>query len=278
MVTAYIPYFNNKTTIQAAIDGIYGQSIIPDELIIIDDGSKQKFDTSCRLGKKVIYHDYNRGRGAVRARAMTEARHEFVVCCDATNVLSSNFLEKGQPWFEDSKVAAVFGRITQSKPRNTVERWRGRHLFKTEYALITPAHNQLLATYAAMVRKSAVIQVGNYDSHLRHSEDVDLGARLLAAGWDVIYDPSMVVTSIATNTLNQVLERYWRWHAGKEEVANWWEYCRQIVYSIKVMAKDDLRAGDPLAALISLISPHYQFWRSLISKHCRKSNDVPWID
>src|SRR5439155_14906930 len=118
-------------------------------------------------------------------------------------------------------VAGVFGRMNQRAPRDVVERWRGRHLFKSTKPCHPDArHYASLSTGAALMLKSAVLQVGNFDKMLRHSEDGHLGGRLLDSGWDVICDPKLVVTSIATNTLQQVLERYWRWYAGKDEPAS----------------------------------------------------------
>jgi hypothetical protein len=37
-------------------------------------------------------------------------------------------------------------------------------------------------------------------------------------------------------------------------------YLKQIKYSITVMAREDMETADIGAALISLVSPHYQYW------------------
>ena len=94
-------------------------------------------------------------------------------------------------------------------------------------------------------------------------EDVDLGVRLLAAGCDVVCDPKLRIVSIEPNSLAQVLERYWRWNTAPHGRMDAAAYLRQISYSIKIMAREDLAARDPAAALISLLCPHYQFWKSL---------------
>jgi hypothetical protein len=104
--------------------------------------------------------------------------------------------------------------------------------------------------------------VGNFNPNIRHSEDAELGGRLLAAGYEVVFDPSLHIASLAKNTLGEVLERYWRWYAGKDERVSWRGYFKQIAYSFKVMARQDWQARDPLSIPISLLSPHYQFWKS----------------
>jgi glycosyltransferase involved in cell wall biosynthesis len=262
-VSAYIPCFNNAATLAQAIAGVRAQQPPVDDLFVVNDGST---DDSARLaaslGVRLVSFERNSGRGPARARAMREARHEFVLCCDATNVLEAGFTAKALPWFEDPNVAAVFGRITQAAPRNAIERWRGRHLFKENVVTTVQRRTQLI-TYGTMVRKSHVLAAGNYDATLRQGEDRELGARLLARGLDVIYDPALTLTSVARNTLGQVMERYWRWDAAEEVAMNLRGYLRRVAYSVKVMAVEDLRAGDPASALISLCLPHYQLWKTL---------------
>lgn len=256
-ISAYIPCYNDRSTLRLAVDSIRTQSRIVDEIFVVDDGSKDGSAETVDI--PVVRHGKNSGRGAARARGMEEARHELVLCCDAGIKLAPDFLKNALPRFDDAWVAAVFGCVTQATPSNAVERWRGRHLFKdTQPRAVRRAAN--LATGATVLRASAVKAVGNFNKSLRHGEDAELGARLLAAGFDVICDPALEIFSLTSDTLAQVLERYCRWNTHGSMTLR--EYAKQISYSIKVMARDDLRAGDPLAALISLLSPHIQFWKS----------------
>ena len=265
-ISAYIPCYNNEETILRSIESIQNQSHPIDEIIVIDDGSSDgSIEQIQKTRVRLLRNNSNLGRGAVRAFAMQQAANELVLCCDATNVLSPTFLADALPLFQDASVAGVFGKIIQASPRNAVERWRGRHLFnmgKTEEI----RHYTILATFGAIVRRSAVLGVGNYSSKLRHSEDAELGERLLRAGHNVIYAPNLLLVSVAQNPLSKVLERYWRWKVGSAEKTTLREYLGHVVYSIKVMAREDIQAGDPLSALISLLCPHYQFWKSKLGK------------
>jgi GT2 family glycosyltransferase len=263
-VSAYLPCYNAAATIRGAVQSVLAQTFKPAEVLVVDDGSTDgSVDAVRDLDVRIVVHPRNLGRGESRARAMSEAKHEYVLCCDATNVLEPMFVEKALTWFDDQQIAAVFGRITQPPAGNLAERWRGRHLFKVDVEQ-QPRRQASLSTWGALVRASAVQRVGGYDRGLRHTEDGDLGGRLLASGFEVVFDPRLTVTSIAPNTLGQVLERHWRWHAGTSPAASWREYRKGIGYSIKCMARDDLRAGDLLSVPVSLLSPHYHFWRSFL--------------
>ena len=142
------------------------------------------------------------------------------------------------------------------------DRWRERHLFQSSLTLEV-RHHASLATGCSLVRKSAVEEVGGFNATLRAGEDADLGNRLLAAGFDVIFDPRLNATSVLSNSVMEVLERYARWNTLRRMTVQ--GYLRQLNYALKVMVEKDLRARDPLGACISLLAPHYQFWKGLLS-------------
>lgn len=260
-IGAYVPCFNNAATVRRALMSVRTQMPPPVETILIDDGSGDGSTGEVPEGVRVVRQTQNLGRGAARARAMRELPYEFVLCCDATNVLAPDFLTRALRHFEDERVAAVYGRIGQPVQTTAIGRWRGRHLFKAEVDFKLQ-HDAMLATYGAVVRASAVSQVGGYGARLRHSEDADLGGRLLTAGYQVIFDPSLAVTSLAPARMGATFERYWRWYAGADEATTWSGYARNIAYSVRGMAAADLRARDVASVPLSLLAPHYQFWRS----------------
>jgi GT2 family glycosyltransferase len=260
-ISAYIPCYNGAATLRLAIEGLQSQERAVDELFVVDNGSA---DDSARVaeetGVRVIRLETCLGRGASRARAMKEATHPLVVSCDSAMVLPPDFVKKAAPWFQDDSVAAVSGRIAQKEARTAPDRWRARHLFRTD------KRTQVLerapfSTGGAMVRAASVMDAGGYDENCHHGEDADLGRRLLDRGRKVIFDPELVYWQTGSNNVAQVLERYWRWNRDAAGRMSFPAYLRQIKYSATGMAREDLETADIVAALISLISPHYQFWR-----------------
>ena len=262
-ISGYVPFYNNAPTVLAAVDSLRRQQPPLDEVFAIDDGSTDhSADLLEKAGVRVLKQPANLGRGAARRLAMQVALHEFVLCCDATNVLPVDFAARALPWFGDPKVAAVVGLITDPNPRGVVSRWRARNLFKAGVPR-SASKGASFITFGAMVRSSAVVAVGGFDASLRHSEDAELGSRLDAANFDVVGDPTLQVFCNIRNSLPQVLERYWRWYAGKDEYFSLKIYFKRVLFSIRNMAWGDLQAGEPLACLISLLLPHYQLWRDL---------------
>lgn len=267
-ISGYVPFFNNASTVLAAVDSLRHQSPALDEVFAIDDGST---DNSAAVletaGVRVLRQSANLGRGAARRLAMDVALHEFVLCCDATNKLPADFAVRALSWFEDRNVAAVVGLITDPNPQGVVSRWRARNLFKVGEIHFATKGAPLI-TFGTMVRASSVAAVGGYDPTLRHTEDAELGHRLILANYEVIGDPSLEVFCNTRNTLPEVLERYWRWYAGKDEAFCWKTYVKMMKYSVRAMAFQDLMAGDPFACGISLLLPHYQLWRYIKRRAC----------
>jgi len=262
-IAAYVPFFNNKSSILATLQSLQQQTISPSYIFAVDDGST---DGGAELveanGFSCLRLPSNQGRGAARHRAMLEAQGEIVVSCDATNVLPPHFIESLLPWFDDPRVAAAFGWIQDPHPRGAVGRWRARHLFKAGHPM-SIRRNSSLITYGTILRRSAVLSVGNFDPHLRHCEDIELGKRLAESGFDIIFDPSVPVVCNVRNTLWQTLERYCRWYFGDDYQTSTIVYLQFFVFCIRVMLLDDLKRLDFASSLITILLPYYRFWRTV---------------
>ncbi|HEV3271639.1 MAG TPA: glycosyltransferase family 2 protein [Candidatus Methylacidiphilales bacterium] len=255
-VSAYIPCYNNAGTLALTIQGIQSQTHPVDELFAVDDGSADDSAAIAEgLGVRVIRMGKNQGRGAVRARAMEAARNDLVLCCDATNRLSPNFLETALKWFSNEQTVGVYGRWVDRNARTAIDRWRARHLFQQEIPLPVQ-HQSILCTYGTVVRKSAVLRAGNYNPLLRHGEDFDLGIRLTAMG-DVVFDPALEVEPVTHNTLFQVMERFARWNRSSIRTYTLTHFIDSHIVAWKILIPRDIRKGDWPAALISATLPYF---------------------
>jgi len=258
LVSAYIPCYNNARTIGQAIQGIRDQSHPVDELFVVDDGSTDDSATIAEgLGVRVIRLGKNLGRGAARAQAMEEARHEFVVCCDATNRLIPDFVKLALHWCSSENVIGAFGQWHDPHPQNAVDRWRARHLFRSDVAR-EMHYRGYLCTYGALVRKSSVMRVGNYNRQLRHGEDLDLGRRLLDIG-NVVMDPALQVEPLVHNTLPEVMERFARWNRASLDSYTLNTFLSNHILAWRIFIPEDLKRRDWPAALISATLPYFSF-------------------
>jgi glycosyltransferase involved in cell wall biosynthesis len=256
-VSAYIPCYNNARTIERAISGILAQSVPVDDFFIVDDGSTDSSREVVKaLNVRVIEMGTNQGRGAVRARAMEEASHDLVLCCDATNRLKEDFLQGALVSFSDPQVAAVLGKLVDLEVSGVVSRWRARHLFR-QFEDPGPIHKNSLITWGTLMRKSAVLKVGNYNTTMRFSEDYELGRRLEDAGYQVLMDSTLIVATQVKNTLGQTMERFLRWQYRKAQRRTFRDFISAHVVALRILLPRDYRDRDFLAMLISLVTPYY---------------------
>ena len=212
------------------------------------------------------------GRGFCRNFAIKNLTDPFILFLDATNTIKPGYVQLALSHFVDESISAVSGLI-HNCPHNDffASKWRGRHLFKQEHNFgNSPHYASSLTTYGTIFKRSAVLDSGNFNVNLKHSEDKDLGQRLFASGYKIIGDPKLVVYSIKKESLLSVLERYWRWYGGEDESMSFHDYWKAIKASIKPMIQEDLKAKDWGTAFISFICPHYGYLRYLYRKFTGK--------
>lgn len=256
---AGIPTYQSATTLPRVLTALRAQTPAEDPILVVDDGSTDATrDTAAHLGARVVAHPTNLGRGAARARIMQETEAPLVLMCDSTLAPAPDFIARALPWLDDAQVAAVFARTTQAEAHTCADRWRGRHLFKMHSPATLNRHASL-STALCILRRTAVAEVGGFDPTMRCDEDTDLGRRLIAAGWQVVADPALHGCCVTSDSAPAVLRRYARWNSPAGLRGRAW--LRQLAYAIKVMTIADLRARDPLAALLSLAAPFYQLRR-----------------
>jgi glycosyltransferase involved in cell wall biosynthesis len=96
-VSVVIPCFDLGEYVVEAVESVRGQTYLPAELIVVDDGSSdpatlETLEALDRDGVTVI-HTENGGAPAARNRGIELARSELILCLDADDVLAPTFLE-----------------------------------------------------------------------------------------------------------------------------------------------------------------------------------------
>ncbi len=290
--SAYVPVYNQAATLRACLASLQAQTVPPTEILVVDDGSTDdSVKIANEMGATVLRQPGNLGRGAARARAIATAKNEFVLGCDAGNRLPSDFAARALAHFSSApRLGAVHGWFLQSNSGDVVARWRSRHLFaKPVQSLV---HDATHVTAGCVVRRSAVLAVGNYDAALRAGEDAELGRRLQATSWEVWLDPDLGIECLTADTRASVFERYARWNetdAPLPEAQLWRDYAKRCAYAIKVLAVRDIRASDWAAVPLSLALPHYLARRAFKRKrlgnpkgkvviHYVNTYVEPWLD
>ena len=262
--SAYIICNNSTNPIAQSIDSLKRQIIKPIRILIIDDGCEvplKKVLASEKKGITIIQNEKCMGRGFSRNLAFQILNEKYIFSLDSTNIVPEDYMLDLSKNLIDSSVVGVFGLIkNHASLMGSAYRWRARHLFreKEDYGKV-PSETLNLSTYATMLSRKHVLEVGNFNKELKHSEDDDLALRLSKKKYKIVGDPNLVTYSIKKESILSVLERYWRWNAQSNMGISLISYLKMIHFSLKVMAYKDLKQKEFLVSLYSLLSPHYYF-------------------
>lgn len=212
-ISVYIPAFNAAEFLSRAIEGLLAQTLPANEILVIDDGSR---DATAEIASRyptvtLVRHPRNSGLGAVRNTAFRTARNELVASLDADCVADPGWLAGLARHFDNPKIAGVGGRLIEGNQRTVADRWRRAHMAQ-EWGDQPLRNPKFLFGCNNMFRKSALREAGGYDESMRtNGEDTDMSRRLLDSGWDLLYDPEPLAVHLRHDTMRSILDTYWRW-------------------------------------------------------------------
>lgn len=215
-LTVYIPCYNAARFIEASIRALQGQTRPPDEILVIDDGSSDNSaELASRLPVRVIRHERNKGLAAARNTAFANATHPFVGAIDADVLPDPTWLEHLLTHLADPHVVGTGGRLIEAHHSKPADAWRTIHMTQDlgleRIDIEQPSHKRL-GGFGTIFRKEAVLSVGGYNENYRTNyEDVDLCARLLAAGHKLVFDPRAVAFHQRRDSIRSVIRAFWYW-------------------------------------------------------------------
>lgn len=96
-VTVIVPFYNNVEWLYEAINSINEKSNVSYEIIIVDDGSKEKIDfNKMRIKREQIRYirQDNKGPGKARNLGIEDAKGEYIAFLDSDDVFIENKLTK----------------------------------------------------------------------------------------------------------------------------------------------------------------------------------------
>ncbi len=195
-VTMVIPAYNAARYLGLALDSIESQTLLPVEVIVVDDGSRdatphllaRRQAATRRLNMRIITQS-NRGLSAARNAGIAAARTPLVGLLDADDYLYPTFIEETYAVLSDGGVFDVIFTDRDVVDLNGENRSRTLDLDHPDFrkipcqrlpngvwALTTSLfrfllHGNLIPAAGVLLRRQAWAVVGGYDPELGHAED-----------------------------------------------------------------------------------------------------------
>jgi glycosyltransferase involved in cell wall biosynthesis len=198
-VSVIVPAYNAAWCVGRALDSVLEQDFRDYEVIVVDDGSTD--DTAAVLAKygdaiRVVRRS-NGGLSSARNAGTREARGEFITFLDADDWWLPQKLSRQ---IESLRARPDIGFCSTAARIENPEGalldvwgcpvWGGPFLLHLFQNLAATAGSGS----AVMVRRTLLIQVGEFDEGLRSLEDIDMWFRLAAvAGYACIPEPLVVI-------------------------------------------------------------------------------------
>ncbi|MEO8394131.1 MAG: glycosyltransferase [Chloroflexota bacterium] len=228
---------NEGESIRPLLESLVMQVCFPDEVVIVDGGSKDQTrailrEYESRLPLRVIVEPgCNISEG--RNRAIAYAKSEIVVVTDAGVTLARDWLERITRPLRDNPVIEVVGGFFQADPHTIFEAALG--------ATTLPLANEvnpdtfLPSSRSIALRKSAWISAGGYPEWLDYCEDLIFDLRLREIATPMIFEAGALVYFRPRPSLNSFYKQYYRYARGDGK-ADLWRKRHAIRYATYLIA------------------------------------------
>ena len=196
-VSLIIPTLNAGALLPPLIEALRGQTLPPDELLIVDSSSKDgTADTARALGCRVeVIPRADFDHGGTRDAALRSTRGDIVVFMTQDALPASRTsLEQLLAPLADARVAAVSGRQIARPDARPYERLVRAYNYPAQSRVWTKDDLSALGVRAYLIsdvfaayRREAYLAVGGFEHPLETNEDMLIAQRLLAQGYTLAY-------------------------------------------------------------------------------------------
>ena len=192
-VSVVIPTYNRVEYLKKALKSLLNQSYMPNEIIVIDDGSTdgtKEFLMRISKKNKLIryYSQKNGGPSKARNLGIKNAKGDIICFFDDDQIAPKDWIKEIIKSFKSGDIVGVGGPyIEEVEGENVYERYL-KSIFAGSYSRKLPYLGGNLAFYKGVLQK-----VGGFDEHLKTGEDVDLSFRIYLKNYKIVFNDNMIV-------------------------------------------------------------------------------------
>ena len=213
-VSIIIPAYNTEKMIGECLDALRAQVSAADEIIVVDDGSRDATRKVAQARCVRVIAQENRGAAAARNIGAQNARGDILLFIDGDCVPERNWVQAMLVPFADPEIVGASG-MKQTKQHGIVPRFiqmEFDYRYENERAR---RYIDFVDSGTAAYRRAIFLGNGGFDTHLSDAEDVDLSYRLSERGYRMAFVENAVVYDPHPESLIEYLRRkftyaFWR--------------------------------------------------------------------
>jgi glycosyltransferase involved in cell wall biosynthesis len=201
LISAVLPLYNGAPFIEEAIQSILNQELVPDEIIVVDDGSTDDGpEIVAELAQRHpirLLRKPNGGQSSARNLGVDHAHGDLVAFLDQDDVWYPNHLaELVKPFLEKRSVELgwVYSNLDEINEAGELITQGFLDSAETAHPKRDLAsclkQDMFVLPSASLVSRRAFCHVGGFDERLSGYEDDDFFLRMFLAGLDNVYLPT----------------------------------------------------------------------------------------
>jgi glycosyltransferase involved in cell wall biosynthesis len=209
IVSAIIPAHDAAATLARAIESVLAQTVPPDEIIVVDDGSNDATSDIAQSyavrGVRNIRLNRQKGASAARNAGIAAASGDVIAFLDSDDEWLTDKLEKQCAVLcADPGMVFAACRSNEISPsgRDLGDTFHGGSFTTGEHAWKALLALNFIATPTVVARREHILAAGGFDPALKIGEDQDLWIRLAARGRIGFVDESLVRVHLRPKSLS----------------------------------------------------------------------------
>lgn len=220
MISVVMPVYNEEKYIVAALDALFCNTVLPDEVIIADGGStdntveliKQKFP------QVKVVDNPKRNAAAGRNVGIKHAKGDIIAFTDGDCIVQNDWIEKIDGAFKIYDIDGLGGKVEVAKPINYIEEYWGNLAWKLimsfgdePYIVDKCKLNDSFVTANCAYKRKLLVKLKGFSNWFaNNAEDVDLSWRAIADGAKLMYIPNVRVYAHNVTTVKGIAKKSFR--------------------------------------------------------------------
>ncbi len=192
-VSVVVPAFNASATIERCLSSIVAQTVLPHEILVVDDGSRddtltraQDFASRHPTLNWIIKSQPNGGAGAARNAGIAAASGQALAFLDADDHWLPEKLATSIAAFSDDVSMVSHDMLAVDEAGRQTMLVSSRHMPTPGNPFERLFIRGFVATSTVLVRRDLVAREGGFDENLPAAQDYDLWLRLAADPYFVL--------------------------------------------------------------------------------------------
>jgi glycosyltransferase involved in cell wall biosynthesis len=198
-ISAVIPLYNGSKFIEAALQSVFTQTLPPNEVIVVDDGSTDQGPAQVNAMAErypiVLLSRPNGGQSAARNFGVAHSSGELIALLDQDDIWYPTHLEALTRPFVEHTIGAAAGWVYSDVDEIDADGQMIRQAILSTLPTEHPKRNlfaclredMYVLPSASLISRKAFDDVGGFDERLSGYEDDDLFLRLFRAGYANVF-------------------------------------------------------------------------------------------